>query len=77
MMTVCLIDELIHPPGTGYHPRLPSLPKPADCAGAENAALFGSWLLTAYLGLFIQFYHKSYVVKRRAALGEKGAVMNE
>jgi len=60
-----------------YHARLPSfLPKTADCAGSEDAALFGCGLLSSYLVLFIQFFIKTYVIKRPATEGGKGREVN-
>jgi len=38
----------------------PHLPHPGDCAGSEEAAVFGCALLTSYLGLFINFYFQTY-----------------
>lgn len=38
----------------------PSLPVLGDCSGDETAAWVGCALLTWYLVLFIQFYHKTY-----------------
>jgi hypothetical protein len=40
-----------------YYPTLPHL---GNCAGSENAAIFGCALLTSYLGLFINFYFQTY-----------------
>lgn len=33
-----------------------------DCAGSESSSIFGCALLTAYLGLFIQFYNRTYKI---------------
>ena len=64
-------------PRTGYHARFPSfLPQTADCAGSENAALFGCGLLSSYLGLFIQFFIKTYVIKRPAVAGAGDRAVN-
>ncbi|KAH9486934.1 Putative elongation of fatty acids protein 1 [Psilocybe cubensis] len=38
----------------------PSLPYIGNCAGSEQAALFGCFLLTSYLFLFIDFYFRTY-----------------
>ncbi|KAJ3515400.1 hypothetical protein NLJ89_g1776 [Agrocybe chaxingu] len=38
----------------------PSLPHISNCAGSEQAALFGCGLLTSYLFLFINFYFRTY-----------------
>ena len=38
----------------------PSLPVLGDCSGTDSATWIGSALLTSYLALFIQFYHKTY-----------------
>jgi len=60
-----------------YRPLFPSfVPESADCAGTENAALFGCGLLSSYLILFIHFFFKTYVTKRPTAAGEKDRVMN-
>ena len=49
------------------HSRYPFLPATKDCAGSENAALFGCGLLTSYLLLFIQFFIATYLSKGKAA----------
>jgi fatty acid elongase 3 len=36
------------------------LPHMGNCAGSEEAAIFGCVLLTSYLGLFINFYFQTY-----------------
>jgi fatty acid elongase 3 len=36
------------------------LPHFGDCVGQEGSALFGCFLLTSYLGLFINFYFQTY-----------------
>jgi len=41
-----------------YYPT--SLPYIGNCAGSESAALFGCFLLTSYLFLFINFYFQTY-----------------
>ncbi|KAG8823358.1 hypothetical protein FRC19_004080 [Serendipita sp. 401] len=46
-----------------FHSQYSFLPKTADCAGSENAALFGCGLLSSYLFLFIQFFIRTYVLK--------------
>jgi len=50
------------------------LPHTANCAGTETAALFGCGLLSSYLGLFIDFYIRTY--KKKPARGEKGKQAN-
>lgn len=40
-----------------YFPKLPYID---NCAGSEQAALFGCGLLTSYLFLFINFYFQTY-----------------
>ncbi|KAG8829403.1 hypothetical protein FRC17_006645 [Serendipita sp. 399] len=45
-----------------FHHKVPFLPKTADCAGSERAALFGCGLLTSYLFLFIQFFIRTYIL---------------
>lgn len=37
-----------------------SVPNMGNCAGSEDAAIFGCVLLTSYLGLFINFYFSTY-----------------
>ena len=51
----------------GYHAKVSFLPKTADCAGSEDAALFGCGLLSSYLLLFIQFFIRTYVMKKKPA----------
>ena len=54
----------------------PSLPVPGDCAGGESAAVLGCVLLTWYLVLFIQFYHKTYKADAaRKAIGVNGSAV--
>ncbi|KAL0071971.1 Fatty acyl-CoA elongase/Polyunsaturated fatty acid specific elongation enzyme [Marasmius tenuissimus] len=48
-----------------------TLPNIGDCAGGENAALFGCGLLSSYLLLFINFYFQTY--KKPASKSGKGA----
>jgi hypothetical protein len=43
-----------------------NLPTIGDCAGGEDAALFGCGLLTSYLFLFINFYFQTYKKKPQA-----------
>lgn len=43
---------------------VPWLPKTADCTGTENAAIFGCGLLSSYLGLFIEFFFRTYILKK-------------
>ncbi|KAF5375032.1 hypothetical protein D9758_000283 [Tetrapyrgos nigripes] len=43
-----------------------NLPTVGDCAGSEDAALFGCGLLTSYLFLFINFYFQTYKKKPQA-----------
>lgn len=42
----------------------PALPHMGSCAGTEFAALFGCLLLTSYLGLFIDFYVRTYMIRQ-------------
>jgi len=37
-----------------------SLPYIGNCAGSEDAAVFGCVLISIYLGLFINFYLQTY-----------------
>ena len=37
-----------------------TLPHIDNCAGSEDAAVFGCVLLTIYLGLFVNFYFQTY-----------------
>ena len=48
-----------------------TMPNIGDCAGGENAALFGCALLSSYLLLFINFYFQTY--KKPARTSGKGA----
>ncbi|PVF93495.1 putative FEN1-fatty acid elongase [Serendipita vermifera] len=41
------------------------LPQTRDCAGAPEAAAFGCGLLSSYLFLFIQFFIRTYVMKKK------------
>jgi fatty acid elongase 3 len=51
-----------------YFPHMPTL---GSCSGTESAASFGCLLLTSYLGLFIDFYIRTY--KKAPAGGAKKA----
>lgn len=50
------------------------LPFVGDCAGSEGAAVFGCALLTSYLGLFINFYLKTY--KRPVSFPKSDKLVN-
>ncbi|KAL0581608.1 Fatty acyl-CoA elongase/Polyunsaturated fatty acid specific elongation enzyme [Marasmius crinis-equi] len=54
---------------TNYYSK--HLPTVGDCAGGENAALFGCGLLSSYLLLFINFYFQTY--KKPSGRSGKGA----
>ncbi|KAF8642385.1 hypothetical protein AX16_009653 [Volvariella volvacea WC 439] len=43
------------------------LPHYGNCAGTESAAIFGCALLTSYLGLFIDFYLRTYKKPTRSS----------
>ncbi|KAJ1849885.1 Fatty acyl-CoA elongase/Polyunsaturated fatty acid specific elongation enzyme [Coemansia sp. RSA 2703] len=45
-----------------YYPKV--LPCYGDCAGTEEAAVFGCALLSSYLLLFIQFFQRTYSKKK-------------
>ncbi|KAJ1884688.1 Fatty acyl-CoA elongase/Polyunsaturated fatty acid specific elongation enzyme, partial [Kickxella alabastrina] len=49
--------------GSRYYPSLPCY---GDCAGTEDAAIFGCALLSSYLLLFIQFFQRTYTKKQAA-----------
>ncbi|KAG6813788.1 hypothetical protein H0H92_007200 [Tricholoma furcatifolium] len=72
------IWELIRTPAAyshmaaAYYPN--TLPHIANCAGSEEAALFGCALLTSYLGLFINFYFQTY--KRPASSAKSNGISN-
>ncbi|KAG6851059.1 hypothetical protein H0H93_002951 [Arthromyces matolae] len=51
-----------------------TLPFVGDCAGSEEAAIFGCALLTSYLGLFINFYFQTY--KRPTSSAKPNGVAN-
>jgi len=55
------------------------LPTIGSCAGTEGAALFGCFLLTSYLGLFINFYIQTYkkpVKSKKTIANGNGAAAN-
>ncbi|KAI8800400.1 GNS1/SUR4 membrane protein [Cladochytrium replicatum] len=55
-----------------YHPTTlaHTMPNLGPCTGTDEAALVGVFILTSYLGLFIQFFIKTYSAKRSSK--EKG-----
>jgi len=52
-----------------YYPFLPTV---GSCAGTESAAIFGCALLSSYLGLFIDFYIRTYKPSKKAAKKGEG-----
>lgn len=48
------------------------MPNYGSCAGSESAAIFGCWILSSYLLLFIGFYKKTYNNKKGVTV-TKGA----
>jgi fatty acid elongase 3 len=52
-----------------------TLPYIGNCAGSEDAAVFGCVLLSIYLGLFINFYFQTYkkpVATRKSSSNDRG-----
>ncbi|KIM32687.1 hypothetical protein M408DRAFT_326445 [Serendipita vermifera MAFF 305830] len=58
------------------HDRYNFLPATRDCAGTENAAIFGCGLLSSYLFLFIQFFIATYLNKSKAKKAAGKAAAN-
>jgi fatty acid elongase 3 len=57
LMTSFLLLAYSHFVASYYSDTLPVI---ANCAGTEDAAVFGCVLLSSYLGLFINFYFQTY-----------------